>query len=129
FFSFGSTEVLAVKRREFITLLGGAAAAWPLSARAQQTTPLIRFLNAQAPKGFANLDAAFHLGLEYEGLLEGGNVWVEYRWGEREVARLPGLAADLVRRWPCWSLLGARMRRASQHPGPFPSFARLEATR
>jgi putative tryptophan/tyrosine transport system substrate-binding protein len=88
-----------VKRRELITLLGGAAATWPLSARAQQRpTPVIGFLNSGTREGYAHFLAAFHESLNQAGFVEGYNLAVEYRWAEDQYDRLPSLAHDLVRR-------------------------------
>jgi ABC-type uncharacterized transport system substrate-binding protein len=87
-----------MRRREFITLLGGAAAAWPLTARAQQAVPVVGVLSAEWPNLFSDRLRAFHDGLRETGYVEGRNLAIEYRWAEGRNDRLPALATELVRR-------------------------------
>jgi putative ABC transport system substrate-binding protein len=88
-----------MKRREFVALIGGAAASLPLAARAQQPAiPVIGFLSPRSPDESAHLVDAFHRGLAETGAVEGQNLAVEYRWGLGDYDRMPMLAAELVRR-------------------------------
>jgi ABC-type uncharacterized transport system substrate-binding protein len=85
-----------IERRAFISLLGGAAAALPLAARAQQ--PLVGFLSSRSPEDSVDVVAAFRRGLGEGGVIEGRNVLIEFRWANGHYARLPALAAELVGR-------------------------------
>src|SRR5262245_28517310 len=86
-----------MRRREFISLLGGTAA-WPLAAGAQQPVPVIGPISGAPPGPYAPFVSAFHKGLKEAGYVEGQNVAIEYRWADNHYDRLPALAADLVRR-------------------------------
>ncbi len=88
-----------MRRREFIWRVGGALVAWPVATRGQQSaTPVVGFLNSASPEQYARQLSAFRQGLSEAGFVEGRNVTIEPRWAENQYDRLPGLAADLVRR-------------------------------
>src|SRR4249920_3751311 len=90
--------MLDIKRREFITLLGGAAATWPLAARAQQPLPVIGFLDSGSPEANPRLVVDFGQGLADAGYIEGRHVVVEYSWANAQLGNLPALANELVNR-------------------------------
>ena len=88
-----------MKRRDFLALLGGAGAAWPVAASGQQSAmPVIGYLSSATPAGFAHFVAAFRQGLSETGYVEGRNVAFQFRWGQGQIDQLPALAADLVGR-------------------------------
>jgi hypothetical protein len=105
-----------MRKRDFITLLGGAAV-WPFDARAQQpATPVIGFLSGALPGPYAPFAAAYHMGLKETGYVEGVNTEIEYRWAEGEVDRLPALAVELVRREVAVILVTALAANAGKIP-------------
>ena len=109
-----------MKRREFITVLGGMAVAWPVVTRAQQPVKKIGFLSISSPGPHAPFVAAFNEGLKEVGFVEGQNLAIEYSWGEGRFDRLPALAADLVHdkvdvMGKAWLALDARCPGAGQH--------------
>jgi putative tryptophan/tyrosine transport system substrate-binding protein len=87
-----------MRRREFITLLGGVAISWPLAARAQQTMPVIGFMSSRSPEDSVHLLEAFRRGLKEGSFVEGQNVAIEFRWARGDYSKLPAFAADLVSR-------------------------------
>jgi putative tryptophan/tyrosine transport system substrate-binding protein len=90
--------MLDIKRRQFLTLLGGAAAAWPVGVRAQQSSPVVGYLAHGTPEGGAALVAAVRKGLGEAGLAEGKDFTSQFRWASNNADRLPGLAIDLIQR-------------------------------
>jgi putative tryptophan/tyrosine transport system substrate-binding protein len=90
--------MLDLRRRQFLTLLGGAAAAWPIAARAQPAMPMVGWMSGRAPEDSAHLLAAFQEGLRETGFVEKESVTIEYRWARGQYDRLSALAADLADR-------------------------------
>src|SRR5262245_8006414 len=92
---------VTIGRRELLAALGGAVAAWPLAARAQQPAmPVIGYLHSASPEPYSPMVAAFRQGLAEAGYVDGQNVTIDYRWAESQFNRLPALAAELVARRP-----------------------------
>jgi putative ABC transport system substrate-binding protein len=122
-----------MNRREFIALIAGAAAGWPLAGRAQQPAmPVIGFLSSLAPSDLNTVVSAFHEGLNGTGFVEGRSVAIEYRWAEGDYQRLPALCADLVRRKVALiaAIGGTPLRGQPRRPRrPFPSCSRSAAIR
>src|SRR5438128_8927511 len=90
-----SDEQAGMNRRAFLTLIGGAASAWPLAARAQQpSTPVVGYVHSDSPQPMVDLLAAFREGLGETGYVEGQNVTIEYRWAQNDLSRIPELVGD-----------------------------------
>src|SRR5262245_20485677 len=122
-----------MRRRDFITLASGAAAAWPLEARAQQPAkmPTIGFVGGDSPDSFGVILRAFRLGLRATGFIEGQNVAIEYHWTEGRNDRLPALAADAVRSQVAVIVAPTTpsVVRQRRRPGRFRSSSSRRATR
>jgi putative ABC transport system substrate-binding protein len=102
-----------MRRREFITLLGGAAATWPLAARAQSAMPVIGFLSSLAHTDLGLVIPGFHEGLNGVGFVEGRNIAIEYRWAEGDYQRLPALVRSVATRWRLGSSLASTVPGAT----------------
>src|SRR5436190_24192035 len=109
-----------MRRREFITLLGGATAAWPPAVRAQQPSSLVGVLHSGSHTTFAPLMNAFRRGLQEGGFIEGQNVTLEYRWAENQYDRLPVMAAELVHLQPAVIYAGGSVRAAKAATSTIP---------
>ena len=121
-----------MKRRDFITFLGGTAASWPFAARAQQATmPVVGFLTSRGPGDTPHLLAAVRQGLKDTGFAEGQNVAIEYRFAGNKIEQLPSLAADLVHRQVTAIVTTgtAAALAARRRPRPFRSSSKRAATR
>ena len=123
----------AMRRREFISLIGGVAATWPLAVLAQQVAmPVVGYLSSYSPEEGESRAAPFRLGLQEAGYVVGRNVAIEYRWADQQIDRLPAMAADLVQRHVNVIAATTTLRRRSRHrrlPRPFRSSSRWGPTR